>query len=504
MASDKAYPPRRLGKLFGDEASVADDAAEVWISGLTADSREVVRGTLFAALPGTKSDGASFIPDAMKKGAAAILTGTKPLPEDPGVPVIRAADPRRALAVAAANFFGRQPERVVAITGTSGKTSVAVFTRQIFAHAGLKAASLGTIGLVTSDGQTKPGLTTPDPVYLHRTLADLAKSGVTHLALEASSHGLDQRRLDGVKLAAGGFTNLSRDHLDYHKTLEEYLLAKLRLFEVLLPEGAAAVADADQKEAMRVRAIARRRNLSYLSIGKAGETLRLLSVTRMPDGARLLLEVNGEKRYVPLPLIGEFQVSNALMAACLAVGAGLSVDQALAALPELQGAPGRLELVGSHPNGAQVFVDYAHKPGAITAALQALRPHTQNRLVIIFGAGGDRDPGKRELMGEAAREAADRVIVTDDNPRSEDPASIRRAIMAAVPKAREIGDRREAIRQGIAGLEAGDILLVAGKGHETGQTVGDQVLPFSDQEEVRKALAETGSEAPQEAKEQPQ
>ncbi|MBZ8131647.1 UDP-N-acetylmuramoyl-L-alanyl-D-glutamate--2,6-diaminopimelate ligase [Afifella sp. IM 167] len=492
MEAGRSYPPRPLKGLFGEEASLPKKVGGIQVTGLTADSREVTQGMLFAALPGSKADGTAFIGQAVEKGARAILTGSAPLAEDPGIPVVRAPDPRRALALAAAAFFGKQPDKVVAVTGTSGKTSVAVFARQIFAHAGKKAASLGTIGLATSDGRTRPGLTTPDPVTLHRTLADLAHSGVTHLALEASSHGLDQRRLDGLKLVAGGFTNLSRDHLDYHKSVEDYLRAKMRLFDTLLPEGAVAVVDADQKQAAAVAQIAKRRGLVFSSVGTAGETLKLLSVTRMPDGARLLLDVEGEHKYVPLPLIGEFQVANALMAAALAMGAGLSADEALAALPELEGAPGRLELVGMHANGAKVFVDYAHKPGALTAALEALRPHTDHDLVVVFGAGGDRDPGKRALMGEAASLAADRVIVTDDNPRSEEPAAIRRAILDAAPHAIEIGDRREAIRTAISSLQPGDVLLVAGKGHETGQTVGNEVLPFSDQEEVRAVLAIEG------------
>ncbi|WP_051630490.1 UDP-N-acetylmuramoyl-L-alanyl-D-glutamate--2,6-diaminopimelate ligase [Afifella pfennigii] len=491
----RSYPPRQLKSLFAEEARLPEKAGRLAVTGLTADSRQVSGGMLFAALPGSQADGTAFLPEAVANGAAAILTGTAPLAEDPGIPVIRAADPRRALALAAAAFFGRQPRKVVAVTGTSGKTSVAVFARQIFAHAGKKAASLGTVGLVTSDGQSTPGLTTPDPVGLHRTLADLAHAGVTHLALEASSHGLDQRRLDGVKIAAGGFTNLSRDHLDYHKSVENYLAAKLRLFDTLLEEGAVAVADADQRQARAVAAIAKRRGLRYFSVGAAGETLKLLSMTRMPDGARLLLEVEGEHRYVPLPLIGDFQVANALMAAALAIGAGIKIETALSALPELHSAPGRLELAGSHPNGAKIFVDYSHKPAALTAALQALRSHADRELIVVFGAGGDRDAGKRPLMGEAASLAADRVIVTDDNPRSEDPAAIRRAILSAAPRAMEIGDRREAIREAIAGLQAGDVLLIAGKGHETGQTIGEEVRPFCDQEEVRAALAELTSEA---------
>jgi UDP-N-acetylmuramoyl-L-alanyl-D-glutamate--2,6-diaminopimelate ligase len=333
-------------------------------------------------------------------------------------------------------------------------------------------------------------LTTPDPVKLHEVMADLADKKVTHLALEASSHGLEQRRLDGVRFSAGAFTNLSRDHLDYHATMEDYLQAKLRLFDTLLPKGAAAVADADQPNAAAVKEVADRKELHYSSVGGAGETLRLASVTRMQNGSRLLVEASGEKHYVALPLVGDFQISNALVAAALAIATGLDTKKALGALADLKGASGRLELVGSHPNGAQVFVDYAHTPDALANALQALRRHVDGKLVVIFGAGGDRDPGKRRLMGEAAAANADRLIVTDDNPRSEDPALIRRAILAGAPGAQEIGDRREAIRAGVAGLGPGDILLIAGKGHETGQTIRDTVFPFSDQDEARQALVE--------------
>jgi UDP-N-acetylmuramoyl-L-alanyl-D-glutamate--2,6-diaminopimelate ligase len=331
-------------------------------------------------------------------------------------------------------------------------------------------------------------------VRLHETMADLAADQVTHVALEASSHGLEQRRLDGVRFSAGAFTNLSRDHLDYHPTLEDYFRAKRRLFDALLPTWAAAVVDADQPEADRLREVAQARELEFYSVGGRGETLKLLSVTRMQDGSQLVVEAWGEKHYVTLPLVGRFQISNALVAAALAMATGVETAQALAALGELKGASGRLELVGTHPTGAQVFVDYAHTPDALANALQALRPHVEGKLVVVFGAGGDRDPGKRPLMGEAAANAADRLIVTDDNPRSEDPARIRRAIVEGAPGAEEIGDRREAIRAAVAGLRKGDILLIAGKGHETGQTIGDRTLPFSDQEEARRALALVGAE----------
>jgi UDP-N-acetylmuramoyl-L-alanyl-D-glutamate--2,6-diaminopimelate ligase len=448
---------------------------------------------LFAALPGTRWDGAGFIPDAVRAGASAILTGEQPLAGEVGVPVIRVEDPRRALALAAASFFGSQPDIVAAVTGTNGKTSVSVFLRQIWEHAGHKAASLGTIGLVAPDRTSKANLTTPDPIALHEVMADLAADGVTHVALEASSHGLDQRRLDGVRFAAAAFTNLSRDHLDYHTTIKNYLRAKLRLFDPLLPKGAAAVADSGQPEAQAVRRIAKQRDLRLLTVGRGGELLNLVSVTRMPNGSRLLVEAEGEKHYVSLPLVGLFQVANALVAAGLAIGTGVETPLALAALSHLTGASGRLEHVGTHSNGAQLFVDYAHTPDALANALQALRPHASGSLVVVFGAGGDRDPGKRALMGEAAAANADQVVVTDDNPRSEDPALIRKAVLGGAPKAEEIGDRRAAIRAAVARLQAGDILLIAGKGHETGQTVGDRVLPFSDQEEARLALDRAGA-----------
>jgi UDP-N-acetylmuramoyl-L-alanyl-D-glutamate--2,6-diaminopimelate ligase len=492
LSSERRYGPRRLASLFANDVAIAADQGNVWIQGLTADSRNVARGTLFAALPGAKADGAKFIPQALEAGAAAILTDERPLETEVPVPVIRVADPRRALSLAAARFYARQPRTVVAVTGTNGKTSVTVFLRQIWEKAGHRAASLGTIGLVSPGGAVTGSLTTPDPVKLHETLGDLAEDKVTHLALEASSHGLEQRRLDGVRFSAGAFTNLSRDHLDYHSTLQEYLEAKLRLFDTLLPKGAAAVADADQAEAEKVRHLAKSRELEFLSVGSKGETLKLLSVTRMQDGSRLLVEAWGEKHYVSLPLVGHFQISNALVAAALAIATGVDPAKALDALSHLKGASGRLELVGTHPSGAQVFVDYAHTPDALANALQALRPHAEGKLVVVFGAGGDRDPGKRPLMGEAASVNSDRAIVTDDNPRSEDPAAIRKAVMEGAKGAAEVGDRRKAIRHAIAGLGRGDILLIAGKGHETGQDIGAKILPFSDQEEARQALAAVG------------
>ncbi len=493
MTEERRYGPRRLASLLSNDVQVSAEQGNIWIQGLTSDSRAVRPGMLFAALPGNKTDGAKFVPAAMKAGAAAILIGNQILDGAYSVPIIRVDDPRRALSLMASRYFARQPRTVAAVTGTNGKTSVTVFLRQIWEKAGHKAASLGTIGLVARDKVLEGNLTTPDPVRLHEILADLAGAEVTHLAMEASSHGLEQRRLDGVRLSAGAFTNLTRDHLDYHPTLEAYFNAKLRLFDTLLPKGTAAIVDADHSEAARIQEIAKQRELDFFSVGKKGETLRLVSATRMHDGSRLLIEAFGEKHYVPLPLVGAFQISNALVAAALAIATGVEAHKALASLSELKGASGRLELVGAHPSGARVFVDYAHTPDALSNALKALRPHAARSLVVVLGAGGDRDPGKRPLMGEAAAAAADRVIVTDDNPRSEDPAVIRKAVIAGAPKAEEVGDRGVAIRVAVSGLREGDILLIAGKGHETGQTVGDKVLPFSDQEEAMKALRAAGA-----------
>jgi UDP-N-acetylmuramoyl-L-alanyl-D-glutamate--2,6-diaminopimelate ligase len=496
LSDERRYGPRRLASLFSDDPGLTPEQGNVWIQGLTFDSRAVGPGMLFAALPGTKIDGAKFVPQAIAAGAAAILVSRShrfdPLPS---VPTVRVDDVRRALALVSARYFARQPRTVVAVTGTNGKTSITVFLRQIWAKAGHRAASLGTIGLVSPNRTETGNLTTPDPIRLHERLADLAGEDVTHLALEASSHGLEQRRLDGVRFAAGAFTNLTRDHLDYHPTLADYLAAKLRLFDTLLPKGAAAVADADQREAGQVKKIARERDLEYFSAGRLGDTLKLLSVTRMADGSRLLVEGFGGRHYVALPLVGQFQISNALVAATLAIATGVDATSALDALADLKGASGRLELVGVHPNGAQVFVDYAHTPDALANALKALRPHARRKLVVVFGAGGDRDPGKRPLMGQAAEGNADWLIVTDDNPRSEDPAAIRKAIIGGAPNADEIGDRRTAIRTAVAGLKEGDILLIAGKGHETGQEIGDRKLPFSDQDEAKRALQSAGGSA---------
>jgi UDP-N-acetylmuramoyl-L-alanyl-D-glutamate--2,6-diaminopimelate ligase len=390
----------------------------------------------------------------------------------------------------AARFYPAQPATVLAVTGTSGKTSIADFTRQILARLGRKAASLGTIGVVTPWGGAYGSLTTPDPVALHRTLHELATKGVTHLALEASSHGLDQHRLDGVRLTAAAFTNLGRDHLDYHPTMDAYLAAKLRLFTELLPPGATAVINADAEHAPEVIAAARASGRAVMEIGRRGNALKLEAVVQTGLAQTLRVAHGGRSCELRLPLPGDYQASNALLAAGLAIAAGEAATEVLPALGELKGVRGRLEIVG-RVRGGLIVIDYAHKPDALVAALGALRGFAQGRLVCVFGCGGDRDKGKRPLMGRIAGRLADHVIVTDDNPRSERAESIRAEILAGCPGAREIANRAEAIRAGARLLGPGDVLLIAGKGHETGQIVGSTVLPFSDHEAVRAALSET-------------
>jgi len=471
-----------------DRSALAPPQGEARIGGLTADSRGVTPGMLFAALPGTRVNGNDFIAAAIANGAAAVLVEDGSAVGALSVPVIAAEDVRRAFARLAAAFYGRQPEQVVAITGTSGKTSVAGFVRQIWLAGGKSAASIGTLGVVSKDLTIYGSLTTPDTVRLHELLAQLAGNGVTHAALEASSHGLDQRRLDGIDLAAAAFTNLGRDHLDYHADQEAYFQAKLGLFTRLLEPGKPVVLDRDEAWSDRVEAAVAARDMTIFSVGAAGEDFRLEACA--PDGAGQILHIGcrGRSLRIRLPLIGRFQVSNALIAAGLATVTGMEPEDALRALETLKGAPGRLDHVGDTPSGAHAFVDYAHKPEALETVLTTLRPFTRNRLIVVFGAGGDRDHGKRPLMGAIAERCADIAIVTDDNPRSENPASIRAAILAAAPSAREIGDRAEAIAAAVAMLRDGDILVVAGKGHEEGQIVGDTVLPFSDHKVLAEAL----------------
>jgi UDP-N-acetylmuramoyl-L-alanyl-D-glutamate--2,6-diaminopimelate ligase len=476
----------KLQELAGPEIAVPPGFGEVEITGITADSREARPGWLFAALPGAKADGAQFISDAIGKGAAAILARDGIAN---GVPLLTSPEPRRALALMAARLYPAQPATTVAVTGTSGKTSVADFTRQIFTRLGHKAASLGTIGLVKPNGSVYGGLTTPDPVALHRTLAQLAGEGVTHLAFEASSHGLDQFRLDGVRLKAAAFTNLGRDHLDYHPTMEAYLAAKLRLFTELLPPDGTAVVNTDAEHAGAVIAAARQAGRNIATVGKTGDILALESLA--PDGFAQSMRVRhaGKTTDIHLPLLGAYQASNALLAAGLVMATGAPADRVLSTLPRLEGVKGRLEIMGL-VRGGLVVIDYAHKPDALAAALKALRPFAPGRLVCVFGCGGDRDKGKRPIMGKIAASLANSVIVTDDNPRSEDPKTIRAEIIAGAPGAREIGDRAEAIRAGARLLGAGDVLLVAGKGHETGQIIGSTIIPFSDHDAVRDVLTE--------------
>ncbi len=457
------------------------------ITGVAADSRKVRPGFLFVAIAGAKADGAAFAAQAVKAGAVAVAAELKPDGLPDAVVFVAVKNARRALALAAAGFYSRQPQVIAAVTGTSGKTSVAAFTRQIWETLGLPAASIGTVGVVSPKGETYGSLTTPDPVDLHRTLDGLAGEGVTHLALEASSHGLDQHRLDGVRIAAGGFTNLSRDHLDYHPTIEAYLAAKMRLFDELIAADGTAVIDVDDCYAEQVVAAAEKRRLKIITVGEKGDGIRLVGGTI--DGfAQVVDMAHAGRRYsIKLPLVGGFQVQNAAVAAGLAIATGSDPAKVFPALEKLTGAKGRLELAGTH-KGAPVFIDYAHKPDALAKALAALRPYAKGKLVVVFGCGGDRDQGKRPIMGRIAQENADRVIVTDDNPRSENAAAIRAAILAAAPGATEIGDRNEAIRASIASLNDGDVLLIAGKGHETGQIVGDKVIPFSDHDAVAAAL----------------
>ncbi len=463
------------------------------IRGLTADSRAVESGFLFAALPGIKVDGKMFISDAVKRGATVLLIDdaqslTALHREYPGVSVVVDPNPRLRLALMAARFYAPQPKTIAAVTGTNGKTSVAAFTRQIWQRVGHPAASLGTLGLVGPDFERGGALTTPDPVTLHRELQALARRDIDHVAVEASSHGLDQFRLDGLDIAAAAFTNLSRDHLDYHRTMEAYLAAKARLFGEVMPRGRAAVLNADTPEFESLARLCRSRSHTIYAYGTGVRTeLRLLAARPGAAGQELDLKVLGRSYTVALPLVGRFQAMNALAALGLALATGAERDAAVAALGGLAGAPGRMQHVATSPSGAPIYVDYAHTPDALENVLTALRPHCRGRLIVVFGAGGDRDAGKRAVMGEVATRLADVVIVTDDNPRSEDPALIRRSILAAAPGAVEIGDRGDAIARAIEMLQPGDLLVIAGKGHERGQIVGDVTHPFDDAEVARGA-----------------
>ncbi len=473
----------------------AQGGAEAEITGISVDSRTVEDGHLFAALPGSRIHGGEFIQFALRMGAGAILTDREgaalaaDVLAERDVPLVLAEDPRQTLAYAAALWHGRQPETIVAVTGTNGKTSVATFTRQIWTALGLKSVNLGTTGV---EGAYEAPLahTTPEPITLHRVLAEIAEAGVDHVAMEASSHGLAQRRLDGVRLAAAAFTNLSQDHLDYHADFEEYFQAKAGLFDRVLSDDGAAVINLDDPHGERMAEIALDRGQDLLTVGRREDAnLRIRAQRYDAHGQELRFDWNGRPRQVRLDLIGGFQAENVLTAAGLVIASGCDPTRVFDMLQELRGVRGRMQLAATRENGATAFVDYSHTPEALRTALRALRPHVLGRLIVVFGAGGDRDPYKRPMMGEAAAAEADVVFVTDDNPRSEDPAEIRAAILAACPEATEVPDRAEAILRGVDALQPGDALLIAGKGHETGQIVGDDVFPFDDVEQASVAVA---------------
>jgi UDP-N-acetylmuramoyl-L-alanyl-D-glutamate--2,6-diaminopimelate ligase len=463
------------------------------LAGLTLDSRKVGPGFLFAALAGNRQDGAAYVAEAVKRGAVAILAAPNANlpPLDPSIVVVRDDNPRRRVALMAAAFAGAQPASIAAVTGTNGKSSTVHFVRHIWARLGLKAASVGTLGIFSPGLTREAGLTTPDPVQLHEDLAILAREGVTHLAIEASSHGLDQHRLDGLRLSAACFTNLTHEHLDYHRSMETYFAAKARLFDSLLPESGTAVINADSDRAQALMAIAARRGVRCWTYGAKGREFRLLQDQATSAGQRLAVEILGKLHGIDLPLVGGFQASNALGALALAVATGGDVDRSVEALGSVTGAPGRLQLVARHRTGANVYVDYAHKPEALETVLATLRPFARGRLVVVFGCGGDRDRAKRPVMGEIATRLADLTLVTDDNPRSEEPEEIRAEIVRGIPADRrnwiEIRDgRHAAIERGMASLRSeDDLLLIAGKGHETGQTIKGVTHHFDDAEVAR-------------------
>ncbi|PIE07929.1 MAG: UDP-N-acetylmuramoyl-L-alanyl-D-glutamate--2,6-diaminopimelate ligase [Rhodobacterales bacterium] len=486
------YPPRPLAAL----GLTAQGGADVLVTGLSVDSRKTGPGHLFAALPGTRVHGAEFIPYALRMGAAAVLTDKEgarraadALGANPGVALVVAEDPRAALAFAAALFYGRQPEVICAVTGTNGKTSVASFTRQIWQLLGHEAVNIGTTG-VEGAWSAPTAHTTPEPVTLHRLLAEMAAAGVTHACMEASSHGLAQRRLDAVHLAAAGFTNFTQDHLDYHETFEDYFLAKEGLFSRVLPVDGVAVVNVERSKGWVIARDAEARGQKVLTVGRSEESdLRLIAQRFGATGQELRFHWRKAAHQARLNLIGGFQAENVLMAAGLAIASGAPPQAVFDTFDRLETVRGRMQLAAKRGNGAAVFVDYAHTPDAVETALRALRPHVMGKVVVVLGAGGDRDASKRRLMGRAAAENADVVIVTDDNPRSEDPAAIRAGVLEGCPEANEVGDRAEAILRGVDMLEPGDALLIAGKGHETGQQIGDDLLPFDDSEQASVAVA---------------
>lgn len=472
--------------MYLSQLTSSKSASDPIVTGITADSRLVKRGNLFAALPGSKGDGRSFIEAAIHHGASVILApqGTV-LPDNAGEDVVLITDdnPRKKFAHIAAAFYDRQPETIVAVTGTSGKTSTVSFTQQLWDLCGIKScASLGTLGTRGPNIRKYGGLTTPDSQALMAELADLSASGITHLAMEASSHGLDQYRLDGVALKAAAFTNLSRDHLDYHQDMDHYFQSKTRLFTDLLPSDGMAVVPVDDEWGQKLLPLITQKTITL------GGDIRIEAIEAVPHGQSVSLNAFGMSYQIDLPLVGDFQVRNALTALGLVVASGIDADQAISHLSSLQKIEGRLQQIEGHKDGAGIYVDYAHKPAALETILKTLRPHTQGRLICVFGCGGDRDPGKRPMMGKIAHDMADVVIVTDDNPRSEDPSSIRQQILAQAPGALEIGDRRKAIADAVNMARAGDVVVIAGKGHETGQIIADRVEPFDDAQEAKKAI----------------
>ncbi|MEI4471172.1 UDP-N-acetylmuramoyl-L-alanyl-D-glutamate--2,6-diaminopimelate ligase [Frigidibacter sp. MR17.24] len=491
--SDQESGPRTA--TLAELGLTARGGAEWRVTGLSVDSRQVKPGHLFAALPGSKVHGAEFIPYALRMGAGAILTdreGARIARDQMAgaeAALIVAEDPRQALAFAAALWFGAQPETVVAVTGTSGKTSVATFTRQIWQAMGLASANIGTMG-VLGDFTAPVPHTTPEPLTLHRILSQMKAAGIDHAAMEASSHGLDQKRLDGVRLKAGAFTNFSQDHLDYHHDFDSYFNAKAGLFDRVLPEDGTAVLYMDDDRSSEMRARAKARGLEVITVGRETPAdMKILSQRFDATGQDVRVDWFGSPRQIRLDLIGGFQAENVLVAAGLVIASGAEPDVVFDAVSQVKTVRGRMELAAVRRNGATVFVDYSHKPGALASALVSLRPHVMGRILCVFGAGGDRDKLKRPLMGEAAARHADLVFVTDDNPRSEDPATIRAEVMAGCPEATEVADRAEAILRAVDALEPGDALIIAGKGHETGQIVGDTVFPFDDAEQASVAVA---------------
>lgn len=478
---------RRLSDLLG----LTSDAASVMIKGITTDSRAVKRGDLFVALPGVNVDGRDFIDAAVSKGAAAVLSTKGAVVPGGRVPLIEVSNPRREYADLSANFYQGQPEHMVAVTGTNGKTSVAEFTRQLWAQLRLTSASLGTLGVRSAPVERPGGLTTPDPMALHAALYDLAKAGVTHAALEASSHGLDQYRLDGVNLQAAGFTNLTRDHLDYHGTEISYLFAKARLFGELLSPDATAVINIDAPYGREVDDLTWGRGLKRITVGRSEKaTLQIIDVVPSVGAQALTVLADGKTHKITIPLIGSFQAENAVLAAGLVMATGYSAEEVLPHIAKLKGVPGRMEFMGKTVSGGAVYVDYAHTPNGMETALKAARAHNPSKISIVFGCGGNRDKGKRPEMGKVAADGADNVIITDDNPRYEDAATIRSEVLAACPDALEIADRKEAIAKAINDLKKDEILMITGKGHELGQTVGDNILPHSDLAEVTRILSD--------------